>query len=60
MLLSPAKLDYQAIQSTSESLVTLVTADGTTSPTITAPSFDLLNQVLPSDEAIRDIMCLEE
>jgi hypothetical protein len=60
MPLSPAELAYQAIQSASESPVTLVTANGTTAPPITAPSFDPLNQVLPMDEAIREIMSLEE
>lgn len=60
MALSTAKLAYQAIQSVSESPITLVMANGTTSPPVTAPSFDLLNQVLPLDESIRDIMCLEE
>jgi len=45
MLLSPAELAYQAIQSASESPVTLVTANGTTAPSITAP-FNPLNQVL--------------
>ena len=58
--LSLAELAYQSIQSTFESSVTLVTANGTTSPRLTTPSFNLLNQVLPSDEAIREIMCLEE
>ena len=60
MLLSPSQLAYQAIQSASESLVTLVTANGTIVPPITAPSFDPLNQVLPMDKAIREIMSLEE
>jgi len=60
MSLSPAELAHQAIQSASESLITLVMASSTTSPPITTTSFDLLNQVLPSNEAIREIMCLEE
>lgn len=60
MPLSPVELAYQAIQFASESPVTLVTANGTTTPSITAPSFNPLNQVLPMDEAIREIMSLEE
>lgn len=60
MPLSPSELAYQAIQSTSKSLVSLVTANCTTDPPIIAPSFDPLNQVLPTDEAIREIMSLEE
>ena len=58
--LSPAELAYQAIQSASESPVTLVTANSTISPPITSPSFDPLNQVLPKEESIREIMGLEE
>jgi len=59
MPLLPAKLAYQAIQSAFDSPVTLVTANGTISPPIMAP-FDPLNQVLPKDEVIREIMSLEE
>ena len=60
MPLSPAELAYQAILSAFESSVTLVTANGTTTPPIMAPSFDPLDQVLPTDKAIREIMSLEE
>lgn len=60
MSLSPAELAYKAFQIASESLVTLVSANGTTAPPITAPSFDPLNQVLSVDEAIREITRLEE
>ena len=60
MPLSVAEPPYQAIQFASESPVTLVSANGTTTPPITAPSFDPLNQVLPKDDFIREIMCLEE
>jgi len=45
MFLSPAELVYQAIQSASDSSVTLVTTNGTISPPITPPSNDLLNEV---------------
>jgi len=58
MPLSLAELAYQAIQFAFKSLVTLVTANGTTSPPIMAPSFDPLNKVIPTDEAIREIMRL--
>lgn len=60
MSLSPAELAYEAIQIASESPVTLVSANGTIAPPITAPSFDPLNQVLSVDEAIREITRLEE
>jgi len=60
MPLSPTDLAYQAIQSSSESLATLVTTNGTVVPPIIVSSFDPLNQVLPIDEAIREIMSLEE
>jgi len=60
MPLSLAKLAYQSIQSASESLVTLVMTNGTTSSPITSPSNDLLNQVLPSNEIIQEIMSLDE
>lgn len=58
--LSLAEFTYQVIQSTSTYLVTLVMANNTTAPPITTPSFDPLNQVLPTDESIREIMNLEE
>ena len=60
MSLSPAELACEAIQIASESPVTLVSANSTTAPPITTPSFDPLNHVLPKDEAIRKIMILEE
>lgn len=60
MPLSPAELAYEAIQSASESPVTLVTTNGITGPPIIVPSFNPLNQVLPVNEAIREIMSLEE
>ena len=60
MLLSPAELPCEAIQIASESLITLVLSNSTTPPPITTPSFDTLNQVLPMDEAIREITSLEE
>lgn len=60
MLLSPIKLAHQSIQSTFESLVTLVKANDTTSPPITTPSSNPLNQFLPMGEAIREITSLEE
>lgn len=58
--LSPTKLAYQAFQSASESSVALVTANNTTTPPINDSPFDPLNQVLPTDGAIREIMSLEE
>ena len=58
MPLSPAELACKAIQIASKSPVTLVSANDTTAPPITAPSFDQLNQVLPMDEAIREITSL--
>jgi len=57
---SSVELAYQAIQSTSKSRVTLLTTNGTTFSPINSPSNNLFNQVLPSDEAIQEIMCLEE
>ena len=60
MLLSPVEFAYQAIQTTFTSPITFVTANGTISPPITTPSFNSLNQVLPTYEAILKIMSLEE
>lgn len=60
MWLSPTELASEAIQIASKSLVTLVSANCTTAPPITTPSFDPLNQVLHMDEAIREITRLEE
>lgn len=60
MSLSPVEMAYQAIQSASNSPITLVTTNGTISSPTIAPSNDILNQVLPLDEAIQEIMCLEE
>lgn len=57
--LSLVELAYKAIQFTSKSSVTLVSANNTTAPPVPAPSFDPLNQVLPMDEAIREITNLE-
>lgn len=58
-MLSPVELVYQAIQFAFESPVTLVSANGTSTPPITTLSFDPLNQVLPMDKAIREITSLE-
>ena len=60
MPLSPAKLAYQAIQITSEPSTTMVSTKGTKLPPITIISKDLLNEVLPTDKAIREILSLEE
>ena len=60
MPLSPAELAYEAIQSASESPITLVSANNTTSPPITALSFDPVSQFLLMDKAIREITRLEE
>ena len=60
MPLSLVELACKAIQIASKSLVTLVLAYRTTAPPINAPSFHPLNQFLPTDEAIREIMSLEE
>ena len=60
MPLSPAELAYQAIQITSKPSTAMVSTKGTNFPPITVLSKDLLNEVLPTDEAIREIMSLEE
>ena len=60
MLPSPAELAHQAIQITSEPSTAMVSTNGTNLPPITVLSKDLLNEVLPTDEAIREIMSLEE
>jgi len=60
MPLSPTELAYQAIQSASASLVTLVTTNSTTTLPINSPPFDLLDQVLPMNGAIREIMSFRE
>ena len=60
MPLSPAELAYQAIQITSEPSTVMVSTKGTNLPPITILSKDLLNEVLPIDESIREIMSLEE
>ena len=52
MLLSPAKLAYQAIQITSEPSTYMVSTKVTNLPPITVLSKDLLNEVLPTEEAI--------
>lgn len=58
MPLSPLELAYQPIQSTFDSLVTLVMANVTVPSPITTPFNDLLNEVLSMDEAIREILSL--
>ena len=60
MFLSPVELTYQSIPFASKFSVTFVSANGTTTPPITPLSFDPLNQVIPMDEGIREIMRLEE
>ena len=60
MPLSPAELAYQAIQITSEPSTAMVSTNGTNLPPITVLSKYLLNEVLPTHEAIREIMSLEE
>ena len=52
MPLSPTELAYQAIQITSEPSTALVSTNGTNLPPITFISKDLLDEVLPTDEAI--------
>lgn len=58
--LSPAELAYQAIQIASEPSTAMVSTKGTNLSPITVLSKDLLNEVLPTDEAIREIVSLEE
>ena len=60
MPLSPVELAYQAIQTASEPSTNMVSTTGTTLSPITVLSKDLLNEVWPTDEAIREIMSLEE
>ena len=60
MLLSAAELAYQAIQIASEPSTAMVSTKGTKLPPIIVLSKDLLNEILPTDEAIREIMSLEE
>ena len=60
MSLSPAELAYQAIQITSEPSTAMVSTKGTNLPPITVLSKDLVNEVFPTDEAIQEIMSLEE
>ena len=55
MPLSLAELAYEAIQFASKSPVTFFMANGTIAPPMATPSFDPHNQVLPTDEAIREI-----
>ena len=59
MPLSPKELAYQAIQSASDSSTDLVTTNGTSPSPTTAPK-NILDEVLPMEEAIREIMYLEE
>ena len=58
MPLSPVELAYQAIQTASEPSTDMVSTTGTTLSPITVLSKDLLNEVWPTDEAIREIMSL--
>lgn len=51
---------YQAIQVAFNSVVNLVITNDTSSSPTNSPSNKLLNQFLPSNEDIREIMCLEE
>jgi len=60
MSLSAVELAYQTIQYTSNSPITLVIANGTTSSHTIAPSSDLLDGILLKDEAIQEILYLEE
>ena len=60
MSLSSVELAYQAIQTTFEPSTDMVSTTGTTVSPITVLSKDLLNEVWPTDEAIREIMSLEE
>ena len=60
MLLSLAELAYQAIQITSEPSTAMVLTKGTNLLPIKVLSKDLLNEVLPTDETIREIMSLKE
>ena len=60
MPLSPAELAYQAIQIAYEPSTAMVSIESTNIPPITVLSKDILNEVLPIDEVIREIMSLEE
>ena len=60
MFLSPDKLAYQTIQSASTSSVTFVIVDDMTSPPTTTPPLEPLDQLLPMNEAIREIMSFGE
>lgn len=60
MSLSPSKLAYQAILSASDSFVALVTTKDTAYSPITDPSNNILDEVLPSDETIQEIISLVE
>ena len=52
MPLALTKLAYQSIQSASDSTISLVMTNGTSSSPIISPSTDILNEVLPLEEAI--------
>jgi len=60
MPLSPVELAYQGIQSTFASPVILAMANGTIALPITAPPLDPLNELLPMDEVVREIMSFGE
>ena len=60
MPLSLAKLAYQPIQLASEPSTALVLTNGTLLSPKKVPSKDLPDELLPLDEAIREIMSLEE
>ena len=60
MPLSPAELAYQAIQITSKPSMAMILTNGTNCPPITVPSKDPLDEILPTNEAIQEIMSLEE
>ena len=58
MWLSWAELAYQAFQITYEPSTAMVSTNGTNLPPITVLSKGLLDEFLPTDEAIREIMFL--
>lgn len=60
MLLSSAELAYQGIQSASTSPINLAITDGTTLLPITALPLDPCDQLLSTDEAIKEIMSFGE
>ena len=60
MPLSPVELAYQAMQTSYELSTAMVLTNSTNLTPITVLSKDLLNEVLPTDENIQEIMSLEE